>query len=322
MKKLISIIVPVYNVETYLEKCVNSIINQTYKNLEVILIDDGSTDSSGIICDEIARKDSRIKVIHKKNFGVSAARNLGLDNANGEYIGFVDSDDWIEPNMYELLYREIEENNSDIAICDVFLEKEFIEVHKVISQNKNIFNKDEIFEMLLDNNGFNWLCNKLFKKDLFNDVRIDPRIHMGEDILCVCQCISKGSTFTYISEPLYHYLIREDSACNDKFNIKKVTNIDAYKKILNIYSYNSPINLWKAINSYILSNILVSNWMISSGKYDRNLIKQINNNINNILKEKDKKITNNIKIKILLFKINPQLLYRITKIINAMKKAL
>ena len=101
MDELISVILPVYNVQQYLEKCIESVVNQTYKNLEIILIDDGSTDMSGKICDEFAEKDGRIKVIHSKNGGVSAARNIGLDIATGEYIGFVDSDDWIESQMYE-----------------------------------------------------------------------------------------------------------------------------------------------------------------------------------------------------------------------------
>ena len=107
MEKLISVIVPVYNVEEYVEKCVLSIINQTYKNLEIILVDDGSTDNSGKICDEIAIKDNRIKVIHKKNGGLSDARNVGIDIAKGDYLGFVDSDDYIDPDMYSILLNNM-----------------------------------------------------------------------------------------------------------------------------------------------------------------------------------------------------------------------
>ena len=115
MESLISVIVPVYNVENYLDKCIESIVNQTYKNLEIILVDDGSLDSSSKICDEWAVKDNRIKVIHKTNGGVSSARNEGLKNANGDFIAFVDSDDWLELNMYEKLISKQKETNTDIV---------------------------------------------------------------------------------------------------------------------------------------------------------------------------------------------------------------
>ena len=109
---MISVIVPVYNVELYLRKCLNSVVNQTYRDLEILIIDDGSTDGSGEICDEY-RKDERVRVFHTDNRGLSCARNLGLDNATGEWIGFVDSDDWIEPDMYEVLIRRAEETGAD-----------------------------------------------------------------------------------------------------------------------------------------------------------------------------------------------------------------
>ena len=115
--ELVSIIVPVYNVEQYLEKCVNSIINQSYKNLEIILVDDGATDNSGKICDELAKLDNRIKVYHKENGGLSDARNYGVERATGEYIGFVDSDDYIDPKMYEKLYEAIKKENVDVVEC-------------------------------------------------------------------------------------------------------------------------------------------------------------------------------------------------------------
>ena len=117
MKELISIIVPVYNVEQYLDDCLISIINQTYKNIEIILIDDGSTDKSGKICDEYAKKDSRIIVIHKENGGVSSARNAGLRIAKGAYIGFVDPDDWIAEDMYEVLYSNAKKYDADVSVC-------------------------------------------------------------------------------------------------------------------------------------------------------------------------------------------------------------
>ena len=120
-EELISIIVPVYKVEKYLDKCINSIVSQTYKNLEVILVDDGSPDSCGKMCDEWTKKDTRIKVIHKENGGLSDARNFGLDCAKGKYIQFVDSDDYIEKDMIEFLYKNLKENNADISICSNYM---------------------------------------------------------------------------------------------------------------------------------------------------------------------------------------------------------
>lgn len=119
---LISIIVPVYNVKDYVEKCLDSICGQTYKNLEIVVVDDGSTDGSGEICDTYAQKDPRVKVIHRENRGVSAVRNEGLDIALGEYIGFVDGDDWIDSDMYEFLYELLIVNEADISVCSHYIE--------------------------------------------------------------------------------------------------------------------------------------------------------------------------------------------------------
>ena len=119
---MISIIVPVYNVESYLRKCLDSILAQTYRDLEILVVDDGSTDGSGAICDEYAGKDDRIKVFHTENKGLSCARNLGLDSANGDWIGFVDSDDWIELDMYEVLLRKAEKTGADVVECGVYEE--------------------------------------------------------------------------------------------------------------------------------------------------------------------------------------------------------
>ena len=120
MEKTISVIVPIYNVEKYLDRCLKSIINQTYKNLEIILIDDGSPDNCGTICDEYAKKDNRIKVVHKDNGGLVKARNTGLDIATGEYISFIDPDDWIELNMYEEMIKIADETNTDIVRCGYY----------------------------------------------------------------------------------------------------------------------------------------------------------------------------------------------------------
>ena len=169
----ISVIVPVYNVEKYLEKCIDSILSQTFKNFEIILVDDGSTDSCGIICDEYERLDNRVKVIHKINGGLSSARNSGLEIASGEYVAFVDSDDWIDKNMYQELYNEAKKNNADIVQCKFIKAKD-----ENVSIYNNEFNEVEVIGNLdALCNLYNERCietvvtwNKLYKRYLFNDI--------------------------------------------------------------------------------------------------------------------------------------------------------
>ena len=171
-KDLISVIVPVYKVEKYLEKCIESVLKQTYTNLQIILVDDGSPDNCGKICDEYAKKDSRIEVIHKINGGLSDARNVGINRANGRYIGFVDSDDYIKEDMYEKLINLIKEYDADISICNLY---------DVIDGKEYVRNKDNgiheysridiLKEILLDKNIQSYAWNKLYKKELFDEIK-------------------------------------------------------------------------------------------------------------------------------------------------------
>lgn len=168
---LISIIVPVYNVKDYLEKCLQSICVQTYKNLEIILIDDGSSDGSGELCDLFAQRDGRIKVIHQTNAGQSAARNRGLAVAQGEFLGFVDSDDWIEPDMYEFLYHLLKENGADISICSHYRDKGKKSVAKYSSGEQFVFTRDEgIRALVVDRRIRNYVWDKLYKRRLFSGI--------------------------------------------------------------------------------------------------------------------------------------------------------
>ena len=166
---LISIIVPVYNVEAYLHQCLQSILDQTYTNLEIIVVDDGSTDHSPAICDHFAALDARVKVIHKKNGGQSAARNIGLDTASGEYIGFVDSDDWIDNDMYETLYNLISQYGADISACTHYLEYE--DGRPTVYRSKEeimTFNHADVMKTLFEDKIIkNYVVEKLYKRDLF-----------------------------------------------------------------------------------------------------------------------------------------------------------
>ena len=161
---LISIVVPIYNMEKYLDKCVNSIISQTYKNIEIILVDDGSTDLSYDICEKYKKLDNRIKVYHKTNGGLSDAKNFGIKHASGKYIGFVDSDDWIEPMMYEILYKNIKEKNADIAICGRYIDYENGKSFDPFENNEDYLPVEIEFDLFSDENllfcGFYRVINK------------------------------------------------------------------------------------------------------------------------------------------------------------------
>ncbi|NNU74906.1 glycosyltransferase [Clostridium estertheticum] len=212
---LISIIVPIYNVEVYIRNCVDSILGQSYENLEIILVDDGSPDNCGDICDEYRSKDKRIKVIHKKNGGLSSARNAGIDIASGDYLGFIDSDDWIERDMYESLYNAIIEHKADISVCGRYI----VEGDKITtisdSEKAQVFTRSEaLTELVLDEySGMkNFAWDKLYKKELFDDIRY-PEGKYYEDIFTTYKLFSKSNKIVDIKSPKYYYLLREDSIC-------------------------------------------------------------------------------------------------------------
>ena len=241
MNELISIIIPIYNTKDYLHQCINSVINQTYKNLEIILIDDGSTDKSGIICDEFALSDERIKVIHKKNEGQGVARNVGIDLAKGEYIGFVDSDDWIVEDMYRLLYETAVQYNSDVVACGSISvinddEKDAIQKYKSFNYGKDskisvIDNTERLTSQL----GMSVRCShspidKLYKKKLFDNSRfVEHRLY--EDLASVYKFVANADKCIYIDECMYFYRDRLGSTMKNTFSIRQLDRITAYEDI-------------------------------------------------------------------------------------------
>ena len=208
--KIISVIVPVYKVEQYLPKCIESIINQTYRNLEIILVDDGSPDGCGEICDTYSHKDERIKVFHTTNGGLSAARNFGITKARGEYIGFVDSDDWIEPTMYEVLLNQIEDKQADIAICGYCYEYPKRKV--IISTTDDIYEGElNLVRALAYGNISKGAWNKLYRRTCFANIEF-PEGHVYEDVTVLCKLFSEtASSAVSCSKTLYHYRQRRDS---------------------------------------------------------------------------------------------------------------
>ncbi len=276
----VSVIVPVYNVENYLEKCLDSIISQTYKNLEIILVDDGSTDSSGKICDSYAKKDKRIKVIHKENGGLSDARNMGLDVASGKFISFVDSDDYIDKRFIEILYNNIIKTKADISICD------FVWVYdKKIKYNK--YSKKRI--VVEGNRKYDYLYNeysvigpsqwnKLYKKYIFDDIRF-PYGKLCEDQFVIHKELFKAKKVSYILKPLYYYVQRSDSIMH-VMNVKRFDVIDAWMERVDFFHKNKLYEFEIIARKNLVNHIIYLVSKFSKEKKSKEEKKSINNIIN------------------------------------------
>jgi len=211
---IISVIVPVYKTEAYLRKCLDSIAAQTYKNLEIILVDDGSPDGSGAICDEYAAKDARFTVIHTQNRGQSKARNTALEAAHGELIGFIDSDDWIEPRMFEYLYSKAIEFSADAVQCGVFFD-EPNSSELMYCPPKDLMLSGSVH--MLGYSSLHYISPsvwcKLYKSHLLKNIRFDPDCTMSEDYLFNLQVLRGNPKMLLCSEAMYHYVQRSSSMC-------------------------------------------------------------------------------------------------------------
>lgn len=231
MEPKISVIVPVYKVEKYLEKCVKSLVNQSYKNLEIILVDDGSPDNCPALCDSYAKQDNRIKVIHQENMGLSAARNAGIDIASGEYIGFVDSDDYIHKNMYEVLMKTCLDNHCDIAVCSLKKFEKEIEADEVITEpGLELYEKEKKFEAYFKLHGTEMIVawNKLYKKELFHNVRY-PKGKIHEDEFTTYILIGAAERVAFVNFPFYYYFQRAESIMGQGFSLKSLDRLEAFK---------------------------------------------------------------------------------------------
>ena len=230
----ISVIIPLYKVEKYIRGCIDSVISQTYRNLEIILVDDGSPDACGKICDEYAEKDSRIKVVHRKNGGLSAARNTGINFATGKYIAFVDGDDHIHPDMYSQLHFSILQSGADIAICNFLYVDE--SGKKIIDANKNMPIKTEILtgrdvleRKMKEKNWWYWIVawNRLYKKELFEGIQF-PIGKQHEDEFTAHLFWNKSRKVSCIEDALYMYVQREHSIMSEKYSVKRMDEIEAH----------------------------------------------------------------------------------------------
>lgn len=316
----ISIIVPVYNVEVYLSNCIDSILNQTFRNFELILVNDGSTDKSLDICKHYKNIDDRICIIDKKNGGISSARNAGLDIAKGEYIGFVDSDDYIHPQMYEILYKQIIKNKADISMCGFkkiskFNKKELLGKF-ILNQEVEISNNEEAVFKLGENDSVTYVVawNKLYKKSLFNNIRFKEGI-IHEDEYIIHRLLYQANNLVYIKENLYFYLQREGSIMDKRLNINSSDYLLACsdrvrffyeKNLIQLKDKWEEFYLWKFFNDYPeLCREYNGNQKLKILRKDFAQLLKI------LLKEK--KYSLKEKVAWIIFAINPNIYYKIVK---------
>ena len=308
MNPLISVVVPVYNVEKYLDRCITSIVEQTYENLEIILVDDGSPDNSGAICDNWAKKDSRIKVFHKENGGAGDTRNYGVEKATGEYIAFVDSDDVIAPNYFEILYSNLVKYNADISCCDYF---EFFDDQQITFNNDQSSRSIQVMsgydacKKMIDSTVTIVLvspCCKISKSKIIKNNPF-PTGHACEDEVASCKYYYYSNKVVLSNAKLYAYYQHPSSVMHgNKDKLKKDTEW-AFKLRCEFFEKLGEIELEReAVNS--LLNVYVCSTIETPKRLNKSFIEFLKKNWFT------KKLKRNSKIKILLFFLSPRLFNR------------
>ena len=308
----ISVIVPVYNVSDYLEECIDSLINQTKNNIEIILVDDGSTDNSKEICDEAGQRYNNIKVIHKKNGGLSSARNAGIDIANGKYLAFIDSDDWVHKDMLKVMFELAIKNDADIVQCD-FLRINNIEQIKDVNDNSdykilsNIESLCELHEKTYVNTILAW--NKIYRRELFEEIRYpDGKIH--EDEITTYKLIYKANRIVKTNRVLYYYRYNTNSITTANFNEKKLSALEALEERIDFMkNIKNEELVCKAVQRY--ANLIAEYYYLAtvSKSIDDNKCNDILLKCKRIQKEFYRNLRYGIKnkIKFIIFSISPNL---------------
>lgn len=281
----VSILVPVYNAEKYLEQCLDSIVNQTYQNLQVVLINDGSSDRSSEICRYFANNYPYIELYEQSNSGVGETRNRLLEKIRGKYFLFVDSDDWMEPEMVEILVDVLESSDTDIAICDKIVESGKVTHNELKRQIiPEIWDQKKAVELFLYHERFNGsLWNKLIKTDIAKDIKFDSTVSYGEDALFVWGCLQNANSISVIDIKLYHYRINQESISHQKFGAKKLSS----HKVWNTFAKETACK-WPEFTEIAKANYAVCDfWLLvfaakDSYPYDDN-IRLFKNNLKNHL---------------------------------------
>ncbi|EIY5761567.1 glycosyltransferase family 2 protein, partial [Enterococcus faecalis] len=255
--KLVSVVIPVYNVEKYVEKCLDSVINQTYQNLEIIIVNDGSTDNSLSVCQKKKLSDSRIKLINKENGGLSSARNAGIECAQGEFICFIDSDDWIELDYIEVLLNGMENTNVDISVIQMIKVKDFNKIaFQSESQTKwDIFERETAMRELFSSNLIGYSANnKLYRISLFKSIRY-PEGMLMEDKGTTYRLIDSSTKVAVNGSTKYHYYLRDNSILRTDFNQKNFDSFIIHEEILNFMDEHYPSISPKVKSRYVYEAI-------------------------------------------------------------------
>lgn len=327
--ELISVIVPVYNVEKYLDECVNSILDQTYSNIEILLIDDGSTDNSPNICDFYEKQDNRVRVIHQQNGGLSLARNIGIEKSQGDFIVFVDSDDYISTDMLEVMINEMKKNieSTSILMCNFVKFDSYGNVIKKNNYNleKEIIDKVSAIDRLIVSKDINYIVawGKLYKKEVFDEIRF-PLNKQNEDEFVMHKVYFNCDSIICLDKCFYKYRIRDNSIMNSKFSIKQFNKLEALYDRVNFCKKHNLIDLMnKAQQMYIayfidfyikgMETLTIKKSIIRRKKIY--LIKQI------FYILKNKYINNREKIIIFLFAINYKLYLCVSKYLAKGRKS-
>lgn len=261
MHPKVSIIVPIYKAEEYLHRCVSSILAQTFADFELLLVDDGSPDKSGEICDEYAKKDSRVRVCHKENGGVSSARQCGLDYARGEYTIHADPDDWVDANMLEELYSKAREDDADVVLCDYYICKR--DRKKYISQTPASTGHDSLLRQYLRQELHGSLCNKLIRRSLYSSYGISfPNdIIRWEDLYVVCKVLLNPVKVSYLNMAFYYY----DISINMNSIVRKTTEAGLYSQILFVNHFSKILPPSKYENELFMIKACTKELAFSSG---------------------------------------------------------
>lgn len=306
---LISVIIALYNPGKHLYKCLDSIVNQTYKNLEIILVDDGSTDSSLSVCKEYAEKDSRVIVHHKDNSGVSATRNAGIRLAHGDYFSFIDSDDYLEPDAYEYMIELIQKHNVDAVNYEHFVTYTDREaVHMLKDENYGLFDRKQAMYQLVHNVMFAW--NKLFSRRIIEGVWFDEEIARGEDGLFSRLAINNADKVWFDKRPLYHYVQSDESAVRGNFRKSQLSGIKLIDRNEPFFKKYYP-ELYDSVMSNLLHLITTLYLDMRRDKKDyRNEQKMIVKKYKELYSKVNlKKTSRNYRIQLRTFRISPTFYY-------------
>ncbi|MFI3325886.1 MAG: glycosyltransferase family 2 protein [Clostridia bacterium] len=325
MKEKISVIVPIYKVEKYLDKCINSIVCQTYENIEIILVDDGSPDKCPEICDEYKKQDQRIIVIHKENGGLSDARNVGIDIATGKYFIFVDSDDFLELNMIELLYMRMQKDNSDMVACNYNI---LDENYKFLSEKK-ILNKDEttlktgiqsLADIYSKPNAFDVVAwNKLYKAYLFENIRY-PKGKIHEDAFIIHYLLYKCQKVSIVEYALYNYISRNDSITGNASRYQRFDSIESRIDRLDFYLKKELKVNYQPVFFSLITLYSSLYCKMDNSEYKEIGFTTIKEKMSSYYTQIKKELDLITKFNYFILKVNPKIIYQKNNFIFTVKK--